>query len=252
MFWIIPPLVIAGGIVLASRPARGSTDPDRGDNHVDFDDAQPSDVATLAAAIGAPSVWQDFFTFTAYGESKMRPDVGLGILDGAPPWADINKSKSEARAARITYEKNLKWLEPCAPKALYSFGSGGLFAMLPAAALAAFKGDPIYNCTHPWSIFDPRASMIYGAHFADRLQGWSNWLGTVESTRVGWGNPSKMGKSASDKQRSRWAGHLAAVGLPTSFLQTKLPRWKPADAVDLWQATGVDNGWLPQAALEAA
>jgi hypothetical protein len=258
MLWIVPSLVVAGGIVVAGRRARAGAPDDSPDitprptrPELELDGGR-IDVRALALSIGAPSVWADFFAFTSYGESKRRPDVGLGKQTGAPAWVPMNVSSAEAHASAVTYQNNITWLEPCWPRENYVFGSGGLFAMFPASALAAFKGNPLMRCNHPWSIFDPSPTMIYAAWFARRLQGWKNWLGTVESTRVGWGNPSGMGKPASAEQRKRWSNHLEAVGLPQDFLATKLPRWKPAPAEDLWSALDLGTGWLPPSMLEAA
>jgi hypothetical protein len=252
MLWLIPAGLLVGTFALVSRKARAAipndsgdvTDIDRGDRpEVNDIPSGTVDVRALARAAGAPGPWPDFFAMTAYGESKAHALVGLGVTEGAPPFVHMNKSTQEAKAAALVFKKN-PWLAPCWSPAVYSFGSGGLFAMLPAAALAAFKTDPAMQCVHPWSIFDPSASMIYAAWFARRLQGWSNWDGTVLSLRTGWGNPSAMGRTTA-KGLAKFGAHCEAVGLPASFLDTKLPRWKPAPAGELWRTMGVDDGWLP-------
>lgn len=201
-------------------------------------------VRALAARAGAPAIWQDFFEFTAFGESGLRTAVGLGSSAGAPPWAEMHTSKGEVAASVKGYNNNEAWLKPCWPKGAYTFGSGGLFALLPSSALSALKGTP-YACAHPWSIFDPSAAMIYAAGYAHRIQGWSNYQSTVLSMRVGWGNPSAMGKTPDPKKVAKWGDHCEAVGLSRSFLDETLPAWTPPPADELWSTMGVDNGWLP-------
>lgn len=266
MFAAIIPILALGTVatVIATR-VHGKTPPladdgDAADNVVrgDFDrgasvevpgiKAKKVDVRQLAAMAGAPEIWQHFFAFTAFGESRMTTNVGLGIKLAAPPWVKMNASEKEAAAAAKSYKNNAKWLAGCAPAVQYGFGSGGLFALLPAAAIAAFKTDPVYRCVHPWSIFDPGPAMVYAAWFARRLQGWSNWTGTVASMRIGWGNPSAMGKTLSAKGRAKFTEHASSVGLPASFLDEQLPRWKPKPARELWVSVGADDGWLPEAA----
>jgi len=249
--------VIAGGaaIVLVSRraSARGGADSDditdgaRDRDDVEIPDPPISagrvDVRDLALRAGAPAEWADFFSMCSYGESKQRALVGLGIMAGAPAYVELNHSTGEAKAAARTYKRNA-WLKPCWKSDVYSFGSGGLFGMLPAAGIAAFKNDATYRCVHPWSIFDAAPSMVYAAWFARRLQGWSNWTGTVISMRAGWGNPSRMGKPPAAKKRAKWGDHCQSVGLPPSFLDKKLPAWKPAPAREIWAELGAGDSWL--------
>lgn len=262
MLALLIPASIAVTTMIVSKKSRASAgqdsedvvDADRGDQtdpNISNPGGRTVDVRALAASAGAPAIWQDFFALTAYGESKFHHDVGLGIAEGAPPWADMNIRKTDAERACKSYKKNLKWLEPCWEKERYCFGSGGLFQNLPAPALAAFKDDPVYRCADPWSIFDPNPSMIYAAWFARRLQGWSNWDGTVLGMRAGWANPSTMHKPTAAK-REKWGRHCQSVGLAPSFLDEPLPRWRPKPARELWAAMGVTNDWLPEEMREVA
>lgn len=252
MIWLAAvPLLVAGTIVVARKRkpignASGNVIDIARPDGPDVDDVPEGkvDVRALAEAIGAPPPWVDFFDITFWGESRHRTDVGLGIQTGAPPWVDMNIRAADAKAAAKTYQNNLSWLEPCWPAVGYSFGSGGIAQLLPAAAIAAFRNDPVYRCAHPWSIFDPKASMVYSAWFARRLQGWDNWLGTALSMRVMWGNPSAGGKPPTAAKLAKWEGHCEARGIDPDFLSTKLPRWTPAPARDLWLDLGIDNDWL--------
>lgn len=254
MLWLIPIGVGAVAVTALSRRAAAAVppgtvhDPDAPTQRPEVADPHPmqrADVRALALAAGAPSDWADFFMLTAYGESRFNPNVGLGIRYGAPTWCEMNISEADAKASCKTYAKNKSWLEPCWPAAAYCWGSGGLFQLFPASALAAFRDDAWHRCAHPWSITDPAASMVYAAWYARRLQGWSTWGSSVISTRQGWASPSSMGKPAPDAKREKWSKHCQAVGLPPSFLDRPLARWRPAPAVEIWNALGVDDGWMP-------
>lgn len=248
MLWIVPPLLLLGGVaVVARKKKRDAEEPSKSDAPDDLPEPLAEDrvdVRQLALSIGAPLVWADFFLLTAYGESRLNPAVGLGSQTGAPPWVKMNISANDAKASVRAYERNKDWLTDCWPRVSYSFGSGGLFQMFPANAISVFRDD-VLRCNHAWSIFDPVPSMIYAAWSARRLQQWSGWRGTVVSMRAGWMNPSVMDKAPSAAKRAKWEKHCAAVGLPPSFLDTQLPRWKPAPALELWSRFNLGSSWLP-------
>lgn len=203
-------------------------------------------VRELAAAAGAPPEWQSFFVLVARGESGGNNLIGLGISKDYPPFAERNQSTGEASAAAYAYNKR-EGLHGCWPAGLYSFGSGGYFGLLPAYGLAAFEDDAELRCLHPWSVFDGPLSIVMAAKFARRLTQWSTWDGTVLGLRVGWGDPSSMGSASKvEAKRAKFTQDCLEVGLPASFLNTKLPSWKPAAARDLLQMVGASpEGWLP-------
>lgn len=206
-----------------------------------------SRVRQLAIAAGAPKAWQDFFLLVARGESGGNNLVGLGIAKDYPPYADRNHSDAEAKAAARAYKKSTE-LHGCPwPAGLYSFGSGGYFGLLPAYGLAAFEDDAELRCLHPWSVFDGPLSMVMAVKFARRLTGWSSWDGTVLSLRVGWGDPSSMDDSELlASKRAKFEEHCRDIGLPESFLDERLPHWKPASARELVNRVGAQpQGWLP-------
>lgn len=221
----------------------------KGDEHPSLEPkaVNAADVRQHAILVGAPLKWQEFFLLVAQGESGFRSDVGLGVQTDAPPWVDMNSSTAEAKAAERAYERNVETFAGCWPKAAYGFGSGGWYGMLPANGIIAFKNDTELKCLHPWVVFDPKISTIMAAWFARRLQGWKNWDGTVLSLRVGWGAPEKMGDAdyLADK-RSKFAQDCVKAGLPASFLDEKLPNWKPNPATELFNNLGGDRGWLPE------
>jgi len=190
----------------------------------------------------------DFLTFVAYGESGLKPDVGLGDAALFPPGTRPNTKASqslqvaEAYAARKAYDRNRGWLGSCPhPESAYAFGSGGLFAFLPVYALAQFKGTAL-ECASPYSVFDPAFAMAAAYGFARGLTMRAGFLGTWESLRSGWGLPSAMDDlERIAKKSDKWKRQLNAVGLPASRLKAEAPAFPRRDLVELYQGMGGGN-----------
>lgn len=273
MLWLPFMALGFGGIALAlSKLAHakgmtygGADDGDGGDRDRDPDvDTHPAKgtlveraehVRELAFQVGAPPAWADMFALIARGESGGNPNKMLGIKLGAPTWAQGGGSssveKKEAKAARAVFDTGTKHVKACAwPTDDYCFGSGGLYAMLPMSGIKAFWGTTL-ECLHPWSVFDEKIGTIMAAHFARRLQLRGGYKGTVWSLRRGWGLPGGMASAPADKL-AKWRGHCQDIGLPPSFLDTKLPPWKPIPARDMFHAIGASVDWLPESMQEAA
>jgi hypothetical protein len=191
-----------------------------------------SEFRRLASAGGLSSDQVDFLSFVAYGESGLKSDVGLGIPELFPQGTRPNMSASasaqmnEAKAAQRAYENSLSWLAECGqpyPPAAYGFGSGGLFAFLPAYALAQFRGSTL-ACESPYRVFDPPFAIAAAYGFARGLTQRSGYLGTWESLRAGWGLPSQMDNlERIAGKREKWRKHLRAVGLDESLLSKPAP-----------------------------
>jgi hypothetical protein len=234
-------LLLIGGLLaalaLGGRGSKPKMTPDKGGL---------SNIRQLAIAAGAPPEWQDFFVLVARGESGGNNLVGLGHAKDFPPFAKRNNSDSEAKAAAAAF-KNHPELNGCWPAGLYGFGSGGWFGLLPAYGLAAFEDDAELKCLHPWSVFDGPLSIVMAVKFARRLSQWKTWDGTVLGLRVGWGDPSAMGSSSKvEAKRAKFVEDCLEVGLPASFLDEKLPNWKPASPRELIADVGAQpQGWLP-------
>lgn len=271
MFWLLP-IGLGLGTVLVLRARASAKGLGAANDHAGDDASRDRDVPEvepvggtmferaekvrqLAYQVGAPPAWANMFALIARGESGGNALRMLGIKLGSPTWAEGGGSsaveKTEAEAARAVFDSGKKHVAHCAwPVYDYSFGSGGLYAMLPMSGLKAFWGTPL-ECLHPWTVFDEKIATIMAAHFARRLQTRAGYQGTVWSLRRGWGVPGGMA-SASEKKLAKWRGHCQDIGLPPSFLDTKLPPWKPIPARDMFHAIGADPGWLPASMQEAA
>lgn len=251
---MIVPIAIAAVLGVGALAAAGANTGSAGDRPEIAGKPNPAGLEGLRvymSAAGLDQGWQDFFRVVAYGESRGHNDVGLGVTTGAPPWARMNKSKAEAKAAATRYAAHEDKYRRCWARAFYVFGSGGLFAMLPASALAVFSGTEL-ECLHPWAVFDPAPSLVMGMGYADRLMGWKGYAEepTFLNLRVGWGNPSAMGDpKVLAAKRKKFADHCQAVGLPPSILDRR-PSRLDFDPVFLFDFLGGDRGWLP--ALSAA
>lgn len=178
-------------------------------------------IRDMAEAAGLDPTWAMFLEATAKNESGFKILVGLGKPELFPEWAqpNLNASKrvqdNEAAAAARAYERNQARLSKCPfPKSRYAFGSGGLFAMLPAnAILNAFKNTEL-ECMDPWEIFDPVVSFVCAISFAQGLMNWKGYKANpvLGNLRVGWGNPSKMGDPAAmEKSRTKTRGFASRL-----------------------------------------
>ena len=194
-------------------------------------------------ALGFDPMWSMFFEATAKNESGFNELAGLGKPELFPPWSEPNTRASvsvqnnEADAATRAYERNKEHLSGCGwPKSRYTFGSGGWFAMLPAnAVMQAPRGNPM-RCIDPWEIFDPAVSVVFALGMARGLTNWRNFKTepTFGNLRVGWGNPSSMGKQdrlQGARTSSRgFASRLAELGFDPDLFDhpvVPMPPYEP-------------------------
>ncbi len=202
-------------------------------------------------AAGLPRPWQDFFAFVALRESKGHATVGRGIAAGFPQWAFRNNGPSEAAAAKRAYNRNAADLVGCWPEVVYTAGSYGKLAMIPANAVEVFRGTDL-ACIHPWALMDAQndaPTTIAGIGYAKRLMGWSSYKArpTVLTLRVGWASPDFMDDVAvMAAKRSEYEDELRMLGIPTSFLDSTLPPIPDFDPVELYGRLGGNWGWLPE------
>ncbi len=169
-------------------------------------------VRGLAAEVGLPDAWGDFFALVARRESKGFENA-------------VNDSASEAEAAATAFERNRARYAGCGyPDGAYTFGSGGWFGILPANGLAQLGEG--FACLDPASVFEPRVAMAMAVGFARGLMGWKKFqrVPTWLNLRAMWGWPAKGG----DPQRlvavrRKFTQDAADVGLPASWLDQQPP-----------------------------
>jgi hypothetical protein len=192
--WIIP-----GALLLAAAGKRGDTlDVPRVPVKVD-------QLRALLADAGAPPDWQRVMPAIAARESNFSPSAR-------------NTSQGEAKAAKIAYERNREKFAQCGfPESRYTFGSGGLWGLLPASALAGLP-----PCTDPLeAVFDPILSTRAALAYAQRLQRWGSYRVAPSWAQIsrGWAAPTLMdGTPAVLVARidRDWRKHLQRIGLPAS------------------------------------
>ena len=198
----------AGAVVLAaSRSTQAAPRP----SSLDAEGAsQVAAVRGLAAEVGLPDAWGDFFALVAWRESKGNPNA-------------INDSASEAEAATTAYERNRgRYASWGHPDSAYTFGSGGWFGILPANGLAQL--GEAFECLPPASVFQPREALAMAVGFARGLMRWKKFqrVPTWLNLRAMWGWPAKGG----DPQRlaavrRKFTNDAADVGLPAAWLDQR-------------------------------
>lgn len=248
---IIAALVLLGGGLLMALSGKGGAPSSEGPAVTPPSTPGLNMVRGYAMNAGLPKVWQDFFAFVAARESNGKNLVGLGVPQGAPPYIKLNHGPAEAVAAKRAYDRNADDYASCWPEAVYTWGSGGWFAILPGNGLRVFV-DANLRCVHPWAVIDPAMGLVMGIGMARRLMDWGTFKAnpTVLTLRVGWGDPSDMGNaSVLAAKRPGYEKDAAEAGLPASFLDTVLDVKPPltGGAVALATALGADvDAWLPK------
>lgn len=205
-------LLIPGAILLglAFSGAEGGDDETRPDEldlepDVQAGEAQAT-IRAMAQALGLDQQWAAFLEAAALGESGLNPLMGRGVVQGAPPWAKINIDQGESRAAQRAYNRNADALSACGhPAEQYNFGSGGLWAQLPANFLMQFPKGSSERCLSPWAVFDPPAALAMllgyfrGCMRRDAFKATPTW----GNLRVCMRAPSRMNRAEElERQRS--------------------------------------------------
>jgi hypothetical protein len=245
--WLIP-LGIALGVVVAAS-AKGKDDglgEDRPDPPVLPPDISQGETQALirqmAETLGLDSQWSAFLEAAAMGESGMNPLAGRGIEQGAPPWAQINDSDAEAYAAQRAYNRNRWRFEDCPwPEERYTFGSGGLWAQLPANHLPAFA-DTEAICMSPWAVFYPPRALVMLLGYLRRSMRRESFqsVPTWGNLRVSMRAPSKMGRESELERmrtgKNKLGDRYEQLGYPRSLVDepvTPLPDLDSLTALSL-------------------
>jgi hypothetical protein len=188
-------------------------------------------IVELSARGGLPSDWRDFLLAKAWIESRGNPLRGRGTSDGAPKNAQIVEDASEARAAGNAYDRQIEkgaivgsvW-----GRKSWSFGSGGLWAMLPAnAVVVAFRNTELQGVAEaydPWAVFEPRKAIALALGYSVSLLRWQGYRDnpTWETLHAGWRSPATMsnpGGAGYQKSAANLAAAISAMGLPSNFAQ---------------------------------
>ena len=207
LLWVGLGTLGLGALVLANSTASGQPGPGSGKGA-----SSVAAVRGLAAEVGLPDAWGDFFALVAWRESKGNPQA-------------INDSESEAEAAARAYDRNRARYQGCGYAASsYTFGSGGWFGMLPANALAQL--GEVHRCLPPSSVLKPRVAMAMAVGFARGLMRWDGYKRrpTWLNLRAMWGWPVKGGDPEYlASVRPKLTEDAAAVGLPPSWLDHQPP-----------------------------
>jgi len=155
------------------------------------DDADPYQrAADIAASWGAPVGVQSMVRYQLATESRGQAAASLGVERGAPPWVPASKASmvargKEAYAARVGYQRikasrRAVWSSAGWGSPSWSFGSGGLYGLLPSTGMATVvRSDPsrewvVARKASPWDIFDPARGTACYVDFLRRVAKFSS------------------------------------------------------------------------------
>jgi len=164
-------------------------------------------VQAMSEAVGLDAVWTAFMEAAALGESGFNPVAARGSQVGAPSWAKVYSDPNEALAAQRAYNRNSERYGECTSSNVerqrYQFGSGGLWALLPANGLAGFWGTEL-ECMSPWAVFEPAPAFVMSLEMNRRIMKYSAFqaVPTFGNVRVGHRSTKKLGR-ASELERQR-------------------------------------------------
>ena len=177
------PLILGGAaLLLLTRKSAGTAIPP----------AVKGGRKQLRCAFGATGLGDDWLRFL---ETTARRESNFNNLA-------TNDRASEAASARVSAERRWNALSKYGYSLDdWSFGSGGWFQFLPAAAVLSGGGprfpDAFIKKYGPDIVYRMGPSMASAISYARGLiVNWKNFAGTWASLDVGWDNPSQMGNPA--------------------------------------------------------
>jgi hypothetical protein len=197
---------------------------------------------------GAPAELGPFAAVQRFTESGGNPRAGLGRPELFPDFAEPRLSASlaerenEHAAAVTAYDRNRDaYAESPFPRAMWIFGSGGPYGLIPANALAPFRDTPALRAgkVGPWDVFNPWKSTVLWLDMIQRLMRWDafqdlppdakNWL----AIKRGMARPSLMADYAETQSRSRTVRSRAekaaeALKIDPGFLRERVPEQWPS------------------------
>lgn len=199
----------------------------------------------LMARAGAPKELFGFGAIQRFTESRGNPKAGLGKPELFPTWAQPratarDKQVAEANAAATAYDRNAKTFEDSPyPRYMWVFGSGGAYGLLPANALAPWKGTAalMMGRVGPYDVFNPWKSTVFFLEYVRRLIDRDDFRALPEAhqnvlaLKRGMASPALMSDFEETKARSGVSRRnaekaCASLGIPARYLSERVPlRW---------------------------
>lgn len=199
------------------------------------------EITTWCARWGVDPIVRDWLITCAYGESGLNPRVMLGL--SVPPSArnlsppitiptqSATKRSAESAAALVAYNRNKAHYEGCGhPIEDYTFGSGGLFGILPGNGLAALWNTS-RSCLNPVEVFAVGPSIVFALGYMKRVaSGGYGWLEQGQKwgdMRIAWRRPSAVDDGPTEANKgtlSRMKEALAATHGSKYTVDSFLPR----------------------------
>jgi hypothetical protein len=196
----------------------------------------------LLARTGVPKELQALAALQRYTESRGNPKAGLGRPELFPWWAEPRNAPreemdNEAEAAEIAYDRNKDaYLESPYPRRMWVFGAGGPYGLIPANALAPWRGTDTLRRGRvtPYDIFNPWRATVFFVDMVRRLMDRSEYRNlssgskNILAVKRGLAAPSLMADDDELKARSRTVrrkaiGAAKASGLNEDVIYTRIP-----------------------------
>lgn len=194
------------------------------------------------ARTGAPPELEALAAIQRYTESRGNAKAGLGRPELFPSWAEPRNARREVQvhesdAAAIAYDRNESaYLESPFPRRMWIFGSGGPYGMIPANALAPWRGTDALRRgkVTPYDVFHPWRSTVFFVDYVFRLVNRQEFRElppqhrTILALKRGLASPKLVADANEDNPRSRTSRRNAteaalALGLSEDVLYTKVP-----------------------------
>lgn len=163
--------------------------------------------------IGAPLAVEDLASIQRHTESRGNVRTGLGDPKLFPRWAEPRQAPRaqqlrESHAAILAYDRNRDaYRDSPFPRKMWIFGSGGPYGLIPANALAPWRGTDALRrgLVHPYDVFNPWRATVFFADYVWRLCQRHTYppLPHILSLKRGLASPTLMNDHAEEHPRSR-------------------------------------------------
>ncbi|HLT36927.1 MAG TPA: hypothetical protein VK034_11600 [Enhygromyxa sp.] len=196
----------------------------------------------LLARTGAPAELGILAALQRYTESHGNPKAGLGRPELFPSWTEPRNALreeqlAESDAAAAAYDRNREaYIESPYPRRMWIFGSGGPYGLIPANALAPWRGTDTLRRgkVTPYDVFNPWRATVFFVDYVKRLIDRAEFRNlpagsrNVLALKRGLASPTLVADYEELKARSRTVRRKAAeaaqaLGLDEDLLYTKIP-----------------------------